>query len=170
MFKPEKISAERERIRAAISEAKAKVEDAIDSDLWSYIMEYQLGKLDTAKMILEEVERDIAPVVLNPVEPIAPVTPSQIIEAVASFCKLTIPALTGRDRHERWVLARQVAVYLIRQETDLTLAQIGKEIGGRNPSTINFAYGKIANLLLTDDILKMAIHSIQKKIRERVSV
>jgi len=167
-LKPEEIIAERERVRAAVSEAKAKVDDAIDSNLWSYTMEYQLGKLDTAKKILEEVEKDIAPLALYAAEPIAPVTPSKIIEIVASFYKLTIPALTGRNRYKRWVLARQVALYLIRQGTDLTLAQTGQEVGGRNPATVHFAYGKIAHLLLTDSGLKMEIRSIQKHLLEAV--
>jgi len=164
---PEEIIKERERVRADVSAAKAKVKDAIDSRFWSYTREYELGKLDTAKKILEEVERDITPVVLNPGEPIAPVTPSKIIEAVASYYRLTIPTLTGRDRDERRVLARQVAMYLIRQETNLTLAQVGKEIGGRTPATIHCAYGKIAHHLTTAGVLRGEGRSIQEDLLER---
>lgn len=169
-MKPEGIIKERKRVKAAIGEAKAKLEEAIDSDLWSYIMEYQLGKLDIAKKILEEVVGDIEPSLPDSVGPIAPVTPTQIIEAVASFYKITTPVLTGQDRDKQWALARHVAMYLIRQETNLTLAQIGKEIGGRNLTTVHFAYARIAGQLPDDEALRMAIRSIQKKILERVSI
>jgi len=169
MLKPEEIPIERERIRAAVSEARAKVEEAMDSGVWAYTMEVQLRKLDTAKKILEEVERDIASTT-NPAEPIAPVKPSQIIEAVASFYKFTPPTLTGRSGKKTIVEARQVAMYLIRQETDCTLAEIGKELGGRCPATILAAYMKIANHLNHDVGLRTAIRSIQKKLLERVSV
>ena len=162
MLKPKEIVAERERVRAAVSEAKAKVEEAMGSSLWSWTMEYQLGKLDTAQKILEEVERDIAPVAPDPVESIVPVTPSQIVEAVASFYKFTPPTLTGHSREERVVLARQVAMYLIRQKTNCTLAQTGKELGGRSPATISFGYDKIAGRLNHDEVLRAEVRNIQK--------
>lgn len=163
-MKPEEINTERERIRAAISEAKAKVKDAMDSGFWSYTREYQLGKLDTAKKILEEVEGDMAPVELDPAEPIAPLTPSLIIEAVASAYNFTTPTLTGRSKKKRFVLARQIAMYLTRQDTNRTLAQIGEEMGGRTPATISAAYVKIANQLLHDGVLRVEVRSIQEKL------
>ena len=169
MLKPEEFNAERKRIRVYISDARSKVEDAIDSELWSYIMEFQLGKLDTVKKILEEIERDIVSITNPAPLPITPVKPSLIIEAVADFYHFTTPMLTGRKRRQDIVLARQVAMYLIRQQTDHTLAQIGKAMGDRTPATISYAYSTIANKISHDGVLRVEIRSIQKKILERVS-
>lgn len=170
MLKPEGINEERKRVRTFISDARANVEDAIASELWSYVMEFQLGKLEVAKKILEEVERDIVRTT-NPADlPTALVKPSQIIEAVADFYHFTTPTLTGRGKKKRFVLARQVAMYLIRQMTDCTLAQTGEEMGGRTPATISHAYMKIGNQLPHDAVLRVEVRSIQKKILERVSV
>ena len=169
MLKPEGINEERKRIGVFISDARSKVEDAIDSELWSYIMESQLGKLEVAKKILEEVGRDIADTT-NPAElRIAPVKPSQIIEVVADFYHFTTPTLTGRGQKKRIVLARQIAIYLIRQETNCTLAQIGKELGGRSATTVSTAYTRMANHLFDDGFLRVEIRRIQKKILEKVS-
>ena len=169
MLKPEEINAERKRVRVYISDARSKVEDAIDSELWSYIMEFQLGKLDVAKKILEEVERDIVSITNPAPLPIAAVKLSLIIEAVADFYHFTPATLTGRCREEKVVLARHVAMYIIRQQTDHTLAQIGKEMGDRSPATISHAYVKIADQIRHDGVLRAEIRSIQKKILERVS-
>ena len=169
MLKPEEFSAERKRVRVFISDARSKVEDAIASELWSYIMEFQLGKLDTAKKILEEVERDIVSITNPATLPIAPVEPSLIIEAVADFYHFTTPTLTGRSMKKSMALARQVAMYLIRQETDCTLKQIGEEMGDRTPATISHAYMKIAGQLPQDSTLRVGVRNIQKKILERVS-
>ncbi len=61
MLKPEEVAKERERIKQLVSEGKDKVQQAIVSDLWSYTMEFQLGKLDIAMKILKEVEGDLQP-------------------------------------------------------------------------------------------------------------
>ncbi|MFC1985331.1 chromosomal replication initiator protein DnaA, partial [Chloroflexota bacterium] len=73
-----------------------------------------------------------------------PITPSLIIEAVANSFHFTPSDLKGRKRDEATALARQVAMYLIRQETDFSLAEIGQELGGKSPATISHAYEKIA--------------------------
>jgi len=93
-----------------------------------------------------------------------PVTPSLIMEAVASNFCLTLSDLKGRKRDEATVLTRQLSMYLIRQETDYSLLQIGKELGGRSPATISYAYEKIASGIKNDPRLKRQVFNIQQKI------
>jgi len=93
-----------------------------------------------------------------------PATPGLIMEAIASSFKLTLSDLRGRKRDESTVLARQMAMYLIRQETDYSLAQIGKELGGRSPATISYAYGKIASGINNDPRLRRQVFNIQQRI------
>ena len=93
-----------------------------------------------------------------------PVTPGQVINAVASSFRLTPADLKTRKRDKEIALARQVAMYLIRQETGCSLAQIGKELGGRDHSTVIHACEKITQELATGTHLQRKITDIQRMI------
>jgi chromosomal replication initiator protein len=92
------------------------------------------------------------------------ITPGLIIEAVATSFNLTLSDLKGRRRDEATVLARQLSMYLVRQETDCSLAEIGQELGGRSPATISYAYDKIATGIKNDPHLKRQVFNIQQKL------
>jgi chromosomal replication initiator protein len=96
--------------------------------------------------------------------PLVPVTPKLIMEAVVDSFQLTPSDLRGRKRDEVTALARQVAMYLIRQETDCSLAEIGNELGGRTPATVSHAYQKIADDINNDPSLKRKVFDIQREI------
>ncbi|HOC09765.1 MAG TPA: helix-turn-helix domain-containing protein, partial [Bacillota bacterium] len=59
---------------------------------------------------------------------------------------------------------RQVAMYLTRELTDLSLPKIGEEFGGRDHTTVLHAYDKISAEIKTDESLKLAIDEIQKRL------
>lgn len=92
----------------------------------------------------------------------APVTPSLIVEAVVNRFQLTPSDLKSRKRDAATALARQVAMYLIRQETDCSLSEIGQELGGRSPATISHAYQKISNDINNSPSLRRKIFEIQQ--------
>lgn len=96
-----------------------------------------------------------------------PVTPRLIVEAVVENFQLSPADLKGRKRDEATVLARQVTMYLIRQETDCSLADIGKEMGGRTPATVSYAYQKIANDINNDPSFRRKIFEIQQEIHSK---
>ena len=75
----------------------------------------------------------------------ASLTPALVVEAVANSFQIATADLKSRRRDKETALARQVAMYLIKQETNCSLAQIGSELGGRNPSTVSHACEKIDN-------------------------
>jgi len=93
-----------------------------------------------------------------------PTTPSLITEAVVNSFQLTPSDLKSRKRDEATALARQVAMYLIRQETDCSLAEIGQELGGRSPATVSYAYQKIASAINNSPPLRRKIFEIQQRI------
>lgn len=95
---------------------------------------------------------------------LAPVTPSLIIESVACAFQLTLSDLRGRHRDENTVLARQTAMYLMREETQASLAQVGRELGGRSPATISYACEKMAQAINNDPHLRRQIFNIQQKL------
>ncbi len=97
----------------------------------------------------------------------ASVTPGQVIKAVASSYNLTPADLKSRQKDKETVLARQIAMYLIRQHTPCSLKQIGKELGGRNHSTVIHACERIAIDLGTSPQLKRKLTDIEQSIRSR---
>jgi len=86
-----------------------------------------------------------------------------VIEAVADSFQITPADLKSRKRDKETALARQVAMYLLRQETNYPMAEIGKELGGRNSSTVSHAYEKIVNGIDNNPYLKRKISNIQQK-------
>ena len=95
---------------------------------------------------------------------LAPVTPGLILETVACNFHLNVSDIKSRQRDEKTVLARQVCMYLMRQETDSSLTNIGKELGGRSPATISYAYDKMSNAINNDPQLRRQLFNIQQKL------
>lgn len=103
--------------------------------------------------------------ILNRLEP-APIKDNEaitqkLLEGVAIAFYLTVPDLTNRRRDETTALARQVAMYLIRQETGYSLAQIGLILGDRTPATISWGYLKIAEAITKSSRLKRKVEEIK---------
>ncbi len=94
----------------------------------------------------------------------ASITPALVIEAVASSFQLATIDIKSRKRDKETALARQVAMYLIRQETNSSLAQIGRELGGREPITVSSACKKIAVTINNDVYLRQKILDIQQNL------
>jgi chromosomal replication initiator protein len=90
-------------------------------------------------------------------------TPPQIINAVAEFYSTTPDALIGPDRTKDLALSRQVAMYLIREETDASLPAVGEALGGRDHTTIMYGYKKIADMIERDDTLRRQIIAIRER-------
>jgi len=96
------------------------------------------------------------------------VTPSLIIDAVADNFQLAPVEMKSRKRDRETALARQVAMYLIKEETHSSLAQIGHELGNRNPATVSHAYAKIAAELNDSPYLRHKISDIRARIHPRL--
>ncbi|MDO5662139.1 MAG: chromosomal replication initiator protein DnaA [Brachybacterium sp.] len=77
----------------------------------------------------------------------AEITASTIIAQTASYFGLTVDQITGGARTRVLVTARQIAMYLCRELTDMPLMSIGKEFGGRDHTTVMHANKKISELM-----------------------
>nr|WP_307916811.1 helix-turn-helix domain-containing protein [Mycoplasmopsis bovis] len=71
------------------------------------------------------------------------VTPDVIIEYVAKYYKLSRSEILGKSRRKDVVLARHIAIWIVKKQLDLSLEQIGKFFGNRDHSTIINAVRKI---------------------------
>ena len=75
------------------------------------------------------------------------VSPTDIISATARYFKLTVDDLHGSSRSQSVATARQIAMYLCRERTSLSLPKIGQLFGGRDHTTVMYAYKKISELM-----------------------
>ncbi|OGO43811.1 MAG: chromosomal replication initiator protein DnaA, partial [Chloroflexi bacterium RBG_16_60_22] len=93
------------------------------------------------------------------------ITPSLIVGAVATSFQLSPEELSGRKRDKDTALARRLAMYLIRQETNCSLTQIGRELGNRDAAAVTAACKKITGDINESPYLKRKIRDIQKLIQ-----
>jgi chromosomal replication initiator protein len=91
-------------------------------------------------------------------------TPDRIIAAVAQHFGIDEDRLLSRERSQLVALPRQVAMYLIREETDASLPQIGDALGGRDHTTVMYGCGKIADRLETDDALRRQVLAVRERL------
>ncbi len=77
----------------------------------------------------------------------AEITAPTIIAQTASYFGLTVDQITGGARTRTLVTARQIAMYLCRELTDMPLIRIGQEFGGRDHTTVMHANKKISELM-----------------------
>jgi len=75
------------------------------------------------------------------------VSPTDIITATAQYFKLTVDDLYGSSRSQSVATARQIAMYLCRERTSLSLPKIGQLFGNRDHTTVMYAYKKISELM-----------------------
>lgn len=92
------------------------------------------------------------------------ITPEMIIQAVAEFYGVDTRVLHGRGRSRNIVVPRQVAMYLIREETECSLVDIGNLLGGRDHTTVMHGCEKIAEEINADSRLRNEILAIREKL------
>jgi chromosomal replication initiator protein len=95
------------------------------------------------------------------------ITIDLIQDVVANYYNLSIQELKSQRRTRNVAYPRQIAMYLSRKMTDMSLPKIGDEFGGRDHTTVIHAYEKISGAIKTDDSLTNAIKIITKKINNQ---
>ena len=72
------------------------------------------------------------------------IRPTDIIGQVAKYFHMTFDEIVGRSRTKNVALARQIAMYLAREMTSMSLVDIGEVFGGRDHTTVMHAYTRIS--------------------------
>jgi len=93
--------------------------------------------------------------------------PLQVLKAVAEVFGLSPDELLGRSRSRDVALPRQVAMYLMREEVNASLPQIGEVLGGRDHTTVMYACEKVADLIERDDRLRRQVLQIREQLYGR---
>ena len=90
----------------------------------------------------------------------------KIVNIVADYYNLTPSQITGKDRSGQIVLARHLAMYLIRKHLDVPLKKVGELFGGKDHTTVMSAITKVDKELKTNPQLQSALNDLEKKIKE----
>ena len=94
-----------------------------------------------------------------------PVTVESVQRVVAEYFSLSIDELRSERRTQTIVFPRQVAMYLSRELTDMSLPQIGRLFGGRDHTTIHYGHDKIAKRIKEDRSLYNLVQELTATIR-----
>ncbi len=94
------------------------------------------------------------------------VTIDVIQDVVAAYFNLRVEDLKSQRRTRNVAYPRQIAMYLSRKLTDMSLPKIGEEFGGRDHTTVIHAYEKISDTLNTDESLQHTVNDITKKLTQ----
>ncbi len=94
-----------------------------------------------------------------------PLTPEIIIRAVGSRYNYSTADMTGKSRKAPLAMARQIAMYLCRELTDLSLPNIGRQFGGRDHTTVMHAVSKVKMLMETDPNVFEGVSALSQELR-----
>ncbi len=92
------------------------------------------------------------------------VTPERIARVVSDYYSVPMDVLQGKKRDKAIVVPRQIAMFLMREETDVSLLRIGAELGGRDHSTVLHACDKINREVAVNDELRREIAAVRELI------
>ena len=92
------------------------------------------------------------------------ITDTTVIAAVSDHFGIATDQIKGKSRRKMTVLCRQVAMYLLREETSLSLNAIGKLLGGRDHSTVLHGHERVSSRIELDDGLRGDVLKIRNSI------
>ena len=95
------------------------------------------------------------------------ITPQSIISAVTSFYRLNPNDVTGKSKKKEIVIPRQVCCYLMCELLSLPLVSIGKELGGRDHTTIMHSRDKVEELCRMNDKFAKDVDDIKNIILKK---
>jgi chromosomal replication initiator protein len=110
----------------------------------------------------EEAARLLADII--PAGTRKPINVERIQTLVADYYNVTLDDMKGKRRDKHIVFPRQVAMFLVREETPSSLPAIGKAFGGRDHTTALHSIEKIANELKEDERLRYEVQAIKERL------
>ena len=123
-----------------------------------------------ANLNRQEVDMTLAEIVLKDLIPEGgepEITAPLIIAQTAAYFGLDIAELTGPSRGRHLVIARQIAMYLCRELTDLSLPKIGQQFGGRDHTTVMHADKKIRQLMAERRAIYNQVTELTNRIKQQ---
>jgi chromosomal replication initiator protein len=94
------------------------------------------------------------------------ITPMEIITATANYYKLTPEDIVGSGRQQAVALARQIAMHICRELTDLSLPKLGTHFGNRDHTTVMYATKKISAQMRERRYIYNQVSEVIQKIKD----
>ncbi|MBE6360717.1 MAG: chromosomal replication initiator protein DnaA, partial [Treponema bryantii] len=85
---------------------------------------------------------------------------------IAKNYQISVAELKGKKRDKKFVIPRQIAIYISRELTEISYTELGREFGGKDHTTISYAYEKIAEQIKIDSSFESKIQLLIKEIKE----
>jgi chromosomal replication initiator protein len=117
-------------------------------------IDLELAK-DVLKNIIKEIQSDVSV--------------DFIQKTVAEYFKVDLDSLKSKIKKREIVIPRQVAMYFCKRYTQLTLALIGENFGGRDHSTVIHALESVEDMMKTDVNFKGSVEELGKKLKLRMN-
>ncbi len=165
--------------RVAILQSKAQsINQTISTDVLMLIaerVESNIRELEGAlnRLIIQapfhdrQLDRSVAEGILDTLVPQRrPREAASVVQIVARHFHLTEETLLGRSRTKEIANARQMAMYLLREENGLSLINIGELLGGRDHSTVRHGVEKVAQDIERDEGVRKEVVALREKIYE----
>jgi chromosomal replication initiator protein len=92
------------------------------------------------------------------------IMPEQVVQVVARTFNIKTEQMLGRNRSRDIALPRHVAMYLMREDANISLPQIGEKMGGRDHTTVMHACDRVADLMERDDYLRRQVTQIREQL------
>ena len=143
------------RWRAGRADWQVSLEGALNRIVAYAAMGGMPISIDLAQAVLSNV-------LYNPKRRMA--TPERIAQVVADYYGVDLESLRGQKRDRAIVLPRQIAMYIMRAETDVSLLRIGQELGGRDHSTVLHACDKIDRETQQNEDLRRELAAVKEMI------
>jgi chromosomal replication initiator protein len=121
-----------------------------------------LNRQSVDLQLAEFVLKDLIPQAQSP-----EITAATIMGQTASYFGLSIDDLCGTSRSRVLVTARQIAMYLCRELTDLSLPKIGQQFGGRDHTTVMHADKKIRSLMAERRSIYNQVTELTNRIKQQ---
>ena len=112
--------------------------------------------VETAEIALRDI---------SPADQDVEIVPQHVIEVVANYFNLTTDELIGKGRAKKFVQARQIAMYLCRELTDLSLPKLGSAFGGRDHTTVMYAERRVRESLSENKKVFDQVQELTQKIK-----
>ena len=88
--------------------------------------------------------------------------PQTILDTISKYYGLDARDLSGKRRNKEIALPRQIAMYLLREETQASLNEIGQALGGRDHSTVLHGFNKISDEITADLSLRKEVMELKE--------
>lgn len=168
-----------ETVLAIIQQKSENMGAYIPNDVAQYVAEHAQGnvrevegslnklvgyaKLRKVRISLELAKRELRHLFQE--KSTASLAPDSVISSVSSTFNIEKSHLLGRSRKAIFSLPRQVAMYIMKEYSPLSTAQIGQSLNGRDHSTVIHGHSKIKDKLSTDPSLKQTVDLIKRDLQ-----